>query len=55
VIFQDPTPAAYYEEPEQPERRSTKRQKVVNCWPPPECLALIFKRRFEKQKVEDEN
>jgi hypothetical protein len=50
VIFQDPTPAAYYDEPEQAECRSTKRKKVSNSWPPPECLSLIFKR-----KLEDEN
>jgi hypothetical protein len=49
VIFQDPTPAAYYDEPEQAERRSTKRQKVINCWPPPECLALMFNRKLEDE------
>jgi hypothetical protein len=50
VIFQDRTPAAYHDEPEQAERRSTKPKKVSNSWPPPECLSLIFKR-----KLEDEN
>jgi hypothetical protein len=50
LIFQDRTPAAYYDEQEQPERRSTKRKKVSNCWPLPEYIALIIKR-----KLEDEN
>jgi hypothetical protein len=50
VTLPDPAPAVLYDEPEQVERRSTKREKVINCWPPPECLALIFKR-----KLEDEN
>jgi hypothetical protein len=50
VIFQDPTPAVYYDEHERAERRLTKRQKVSTRWPPPEYLALIFKR-----KLEDEN
>jgi hypothetical protein len=47
VIFQDPTLVAYYDKGEQADRRSTERQKVINCWPPPECLALIFKRQLD--------
>jgi hypothetical protein len=50
VIFQEPTPAVYYDEQERADRRLTKRQKVATCWPPPEYLALIFRR-----KLEDEN
>jgi hypothetical protein len=49
VIFQNPTPAAYYDEPERVERRSTKREKVSICWPPPEYIAAIFKRNLEDE------
>jgi hypothetical protein len=44
TIFQEPTRATHYDEPEQAEPRLTKREKVSNCWPPPECIAQIFKR-----------
>jgi hypothetical protein len=47
LIFQDPTPAVYYDEPEQPERRLAKREKVSNRWPLPEHIALILKRKVE--------
>jgi hypothetical protein len=45
LIFQEPTRATH-QEPEQADPRLTKREKVSNCWPPPECIALIFKRKL---------